>query len=205
WVDANANGYLDFGPGNDTNSFELQNGEVVRGFLKWDEWPIAKSDFDLGLYSETNKLLASSTTVQSGSQPPREALMYVNVTGAPQIVQWKIYGAKVLSTPRLDLFSTSTYGEPLHYQTAAGSIVDPATSPNALAVGALCWQNNSLEFYSSQGPTIDGRTKPDISAQDSMSSVTYGPFDGSCPSGFAGTSAASPTMVGAAALVKQAN
>ena len=38
-----------------------------------------------------------------------------------------------------------------------------------------------------------------------MSSVTYGAFDGSCPSGFAGTSAASPTTVGAAALVRQAN
>ena len=119
-------------------------------------------------------------------------------------VGWAIFGANVVSAPRFDLFSVGS-AIPLQYQTAAGSIVDPATSPGALAVGALCWQNNSLEFYSSQGPTIDGRTKPDMSAQDSMSSVTYGAFDGSCPSGFAGTSSASPTTAGAAALVEQAN
>jgi subtilisin family serine protease len=87
----------------------------------------------------------------------------------------------------------------------AGSVIDPATNAAALAAGAICWQTNSLEFYSSQGPTIDGRTKPDLAAQDSVSGATYGAFAGSCPSGFAGTSAASPTVAGAAALVKQAN
>ena len=205
WVDANGNGYLDFAPGDETNSFVLPNDAAVCGELRWDEWPTAKSDFDLGLYSSTtNSFVASSTVTQSGTQPPIEMpTCYQNTTGAAMTAGWAIRGARVVSAPRFDLFSIG--GIPLQYQTAAGSIVDPATSPGALAVGALCWQNNSLEFYSSQGPTIDGRTKPDMSAQDSMSSVTYGPFDGSCPSGFAGTSAASPTTVGAAALVKQAN
>src|SRR5262249_40602792 len=85
----------------------------------------------------------------------------------------------------------------------AGSIVDPASSSSALAVGALCWQSRQLEFYSSQGPTIDGRMKPDIVGHDSVSGATYGSFS-SCPSAFAGTSAASPEVAGAAALVKQA-
>ena len=205
WTDANGNDFLDFAPGDETNSFVLPNGAGVCGDLKWDEWPTAKSDFDLGLYSSTtNSFVVSSTTTQNGTQPPIEGVCYGNTTGAPMTVGWAIFGANVVSAPRFDLFSVGS-AIPLQYQTAAGSIVDPATSPGALAVGALCWQNNSLEFYSSQGPTIDGRTKPDMSAQDSMSSVTYGAFDGSCPSGFAGTSSASPTTAGAAALVKQAN
>ena len=73
-----------------------------------------------------------------------------------------------------------------------------------MAVGALCWQSRQLEPYSSQGPTIDGRIKPDIVGHDSVSSATYGTFNGGCPSAFAGTSASSPEVAGAAALVKQA-
>ena len=42
-----------------------------------------------------------------------------------------------------------------------------------------------LEPYSSQGPTVDGRVKPDLVGHDSVSSATYGAFEG-CPSGFAG-------------------
>ena len=204
FTDANGNGYNDFTPGDETNSLVLDRGEGVCGELKWDEWPSAKSDFDLALYSDSNQLLAQSTNTQNGSQPPVEQTCYQNLTGGLQTVGWMIFGAHVVSTPRIDLFSIGT-SESLQYQTAAGSIVDPATSPSALAVGALCWQNNTLEFYSSQGPTIDGRVKPDLAAQDSVSNGTYGPFFGSCPSGFAGTSAAAPTVAGAAALVEQAN
>jgi hypothetical protein len=49
------------------------------------------------------------------------------------------------------------------------------------------------------------RTKPDIAGQDSQSSATYGNFSGCGTTGFAGTSASTPTVAGAAALVKQAN
>ena len=75
-----------------------------------------------------------------------------------------------------------------------------APSPSARA----CWQSGGLEPFSSQGPTIDGRVKPDLAAADRMSSFTYGSFD-SCGGvgGFAGTSASSPTVAGMAALVKQ--
>jgi Subtilase family len=45
--------------------------------------------------------------------------------------------------------------------------------------------------------------KPDLVGHDSVSGATYGGFS-SCPSAFAGTSASSPEVAGAAALVKQA-
>ena len=54
------------------------------------------------------------------------------------------------------------------------SVTEPASSPAALAVGAACWQTGQLEDYSSLGPTIDGRPKPDLTAPDSVSTVTYG-------------------------------
>ena len=183
------------------NTFVWPNGEVICGFLRWDEWPAGVSDFDLGLFlSGANVLLASSEEEQTGSQPPFEELCVEQSTGADLTVFWAIRGYRVSTSPRLDLDSWSP---PLEYQTAAGSIAAPASSPATLAVGALCWQSKQLEPYSSQGPTVDGRVKPEIVGHDSVSGATYGAFS-SCPSAFAGTSASSPEVAGAAALVKQA-
>ena len=62
----------------------------------------------------------------------------------------------------LDLFSGPGG---LGYSTAGGSIGNPAESANRglLAVGAApFYDTNIIEPFSSQGPTPDGRTKPDI-------------------------------------------
>ena len=183
------------------NSFIWPNGMDICGFLKWDEWPSGISDFDLGLFlSGSNSLLAVSEGNQGGGQPPFEAMCWRQTSGRDLVVFWAIRGYRVATSPRLDLVSWSP---PLQYSVAAGSIATPASSPAAFAVGALCWQSRGLEPYSSQGPTIDGRTKPDIVGHDSVSGATYGGFS-SCPSAFAGTSASSPEVAGAAALVKQA-
>ena len=183
------------------NSFVWPNDSDICGFLKWDEWPSASSDFDLALVlSGANRLLAISDDEQGAGQSPFEAMCVHQASGQDLVVFWAIIGYHVVSSPRLDLVSWSP---PLQYEVAAGSIATPASSPAALAVGALCWQSRGLEPYSSQGPTIDGRMKPEIVGHDSVSSATYGRFEG-CPSGFAGTSASSPEVAGAAALVKQA-
>ena len=187
--------------GDQGNTFVLPSGVEVCGFLRWEEWPAGVSDFDLGLFlSGANVLLSASAGDQTGSQPPFEGLCYEQSTGVDLMVFWAIGGYRVTSSPRLDLESWSP---PLQYWTAEGSIADPASSPAALAVGAICWQSRQLEFYSSQGPTIDGRMKPELVGHDSVSGSTYGAFS-SCPSAFAGTSASSPEVAGAAALVKQA-
>jgi subtilisin family serine protease len=200
--DTNGDKYEDFAAGDEGNTFTLRNNEVVCGYLRWDEWPYGASDFDLALVqSSTFQPIGASTIVQNGSTPPIEGVCAVNTTGADASVAWVIYGSRVVSNPRLDLFSTH---DPIQFFVPAGSIIDPATNAAVMAAGAICWQTSGLEFYSSQGPTIDGRPKPDIAGQDSVSSATYGTFS-SCPSAFAGTSAASPTVAGAAALVKQAN
>lgn len=183
------------------NTFIWPNGTDICGFLKWDEWPAGVSDFDLGLFlSGANALLAVSEDDQGGGQPPFEAMCYQQTSGRDLVVFWGVRGYRVASTPRIDLVSWSA---PLQYAVAAGSVATPASSPATLAVGALCWQSRTLEPYSSQGPTIDGRVKPDIVGHDSVSGGTYGGFS-SCPSAFAGTSASSPEVAGAAALVKQA-
>src|SRR5262249_8130542 len=77
---------------------------------------------------------------------------------------------------------------------AAGS--SPANAPNE---SCLNTSSTTIEFFSSQGPTIDGRVKPDISAIDGVSVTGAGKF----PTPFFGTSAAVPHMGGVAALLLQ--
>jgi len=60
--------------------------------------------------------------------------------------------------------------------------------------------NTTVEFYSSRGPTIDGRTKPDVSAIDGVSISGAGSFGTT----FFGTSAAAPHAAAVAALTAQA-
>ena len=192
----------EFASGDEGNTFVFPNNATICGFLRWDEWPAAISDFDLLLVrSDTLQIVGASDDEQTGSQPAVEGLCARNTSGANVTVAWFIGGWNVRSNPRLEIFG---FAPPLQYQTAAGSMLEPATSPAALTVGALCWQTRQPEAFTSQGPTVDGRTKPDIAAHDSVSGVTYGPFFGCGTSGFAGTSAAAPEVAGAAALVKQA-
>jgi hypothetical protein len=60
--------------------------------------------------------------------------------------------------------------------------------------------HQTVEFFSSQGPTIDGRMKPDIAAIDGVSVTGAGSFENP----FFGTSAAAPHVAGETALLLQA-
>jgi hypothetical protein len=78
--------------------------------------------------------------------------------------------------------------------------MDPASAHGAFTVGAVnqaVWQNPNpaIRGYSSQGPSTDGRQKPDLVAPDGTASLTYGVSSG--------TSFSAPTTAAAAALLMQ--
>ena len=83
--------------------------------------------------------------------------------------------------------------------SSSGSITNPAESanPGMLTVGAAPWDDvDSIEDFSSRGPTPDGRIKPDLVGADCGETASGdGPF--------CGTSQASPHVAGMAALVRQ--
>lgn len=188
-------------PDDEANEVHLLAGGCV--FLKWDDWPASGQDFDLFLLqpSETgpDELVDISESEQDGSQEPIEAVC-ADVEGSYYV---SIGSFAATQSPRFDLVVTE--GHSLEHSEPAGSVVEPASSPAALAAGAACWETGALEDYSSRGPTIDNRTKPDLLGPDAVSTETYDPSAADCTAGFAGTSASAAHVTGAAALLKQAN
>jgi len=83
--------------------------------------------------------------------------------------------------------------------TTAGSVPSPADARGAIAVGAVDWRGDRLRRYSSQGPSPDGRLKPDLVAPTDTSLL--GPNG---VRGVGGTSNAAPNAAGAAAILMAA-
>ncbi len=201
------NTFHDFAQGDEGINFTLAPNQQACAFLKWDAWPTTTTqDFDFGIYdAATFELVAASATdqVTLNSSPTEEACVLAPPEGQEYFVAIERYAG---TTPRLDLFLD---GAPFdQYRVAGGSLIEPATAPEVLATAAICWHDGALEPYSSQGPTIDGRVKPDLAGFDSNSSATYGAFNlspGCGVSGFTGTSAAAPHVAGVAAILQQQN
>ncbi|GJM25166.1 MAG: hypothetical protein DHS20C16_15810 [Phycisphaerae bacterium] len=96
--------------------------------------------------------------------------------------------------------------EGVHTPEGYRSIAPPAGAKNTIAVGAVNSDDDSATFFSSWGPTDDGRLKPDISApgcqNDGDGGVTSTVVGGGYNT-FCGTSMATPTATGVIALILQ--
>jgi len=148
--------------------------------------------FDIVIQNRNNAAIAKHLNLYAFSpECAQQALQTLNPTGDP-------YRAKVNFNTR----SQSVAAE----SDAGGGVI---------SVGAICSgssaalskdpyscndpNHDQAEFFSSLGPTIDGRTKPDIAAIDGVSVTGAGSFENP----FFGTSAAAPHVAGIAALTLQ--
>lgn len=179
----------------------VQSGQAISIFLKWDNWPVTSEDLDLYLWNATEIVGRSEIDQSTLIRPPTEQLTYVNTTAAPVTVWIEIREFSAVAPGELDMLIFGHSG--LEYPVRSGSIADPAFSPHTVAVGASCFNMASIEGFSSLGPTIDGRIKPDFVSADGVLTRAYGGTNGACD-GFIGTSASAPHVAGLAALIMHA-
>lgn len=191
--DRDYDGWLEFAPGREELLIKADFPGSIELYLTWDDWPRTAQDFDLFLYDAQGRLVASSQNYQTGSEEPTEQIEYV--AWAPGAYRARVLARRVSrSNIRLKIFNLSQ--QALDPNVPEGSILTPADARGAFAVGAISvrsWKTGPQEPFSSQGPTSDGRIKPDIMGPDGVSSfaLTY----------FSGTSASAPHVAGAAALL----
>ena len=184
----------DFTRGDETNIIQTSSGEDIYIYLTWNDWPTTSQDYDLYLFVLFGSDLvpiADSTNRQTGTQPPTESIVLQNAL--PNTYYIAIYRYNATEDKELKIFS---FSHSLQYQTPTHSLSAPADAAGVVAVAAIDqanWQTGPQEDYSSQGPTTDGRTKPDISGPTNVATFTSGRQGG--------TSGATPHVTGAASLL----
>ncbi len=190
----------EFSSGQNFNTIALTAGTQSSLILNWDAYPKSKVDYDLYLYNgnpDAGGTVVASSTNKPGAGPnggiePIEIITYTpSVTGTYYIVVRK--ASSSTSNLRLTLFSN---GPDLGVKTAASSILQPSNCVNVIGVGAVSL-SDSIDWNSSAGPTTDGRAKPEVTGPTGVQT--------SRTSSFGGTSAATPHVGGAVALLRAQN
>ena len=200
------------------NAFALHEGETFAIFMRWDDnWGQADCDLDLLLFKSQRDadgrytLVGRDITPQDGSPGsiPLAGLISRGEISASQagVYFLAIIKAETCTDDPAWIQLTAWIEDDLQYYSPGHHMGNPEESrnPGMLAVGAThYWNTSTIAAYSSHGPTMDGRTKPDITGIACGRTVVYpsGAVDGG-QCWFPGTSQAAPHVAGLAALIRQ--
>ena len=183
--------------GDETLNITAAASDSIHVYLTWDAWPGTNQDYDLYLYDSSDNLIDSSLNPQTGTQLPTEEIIYSVPVDGDGTYHLVINKSHATTNHRLEVYSAYHNLTPA---VSSSSLLSPADADGAIAVGAIDqsdWATGSQELFSSQGPTNDGRIKPDICGPDGISNDVNGTFFG--------TSASCAHVAGAAALILSRN
>jgi subtilisin family serine protease len=212
WTDVNHDGFLEFvGGGAVTEMLPVAIGGGATVRLRWDDpYGHSNHDYDIALvtsdfaqnpdFSESNPaVLAMSADAQLGAGDPVET---INVDLPEPVLLYLVVrhdpASPESATQRMFVWNRQGIVDPT-FVNASGSLSLPADARGAVTVGAMNWESRGLEGFSSRGPTADNRVKPDVVGPDAVDTASLG------AGAFTGTSAATPHVAGAAALLLSRN
>jgi hypothetical protein len=186
--DADGDGWLTLGGAE--RVYLNDSGSLASVSLRWDE-PFGAAAVDLALHVEDGGVACGvSDEAQRGAGDPFEAASCVGVSLASARVR-QVGGG---SAEGLMAWIYSPGGVGGVELATSGTLTLPADARGALSVGALPVGDDTPAAYSSQGPTDDGRLKPELVGPSGVSTLSFG------AGGFEGSSAATPHVAGLVAL-----
>lgn len=197
WLDANGDGHLDF-DGDGRLKIWLDPSTSGRSiYLSWNQHrSCGKTDIDAVLYDPQGRIAYRADRQQRSTAdqcaPVERIRVEVETAGFYELEVTLMRGV----TADLEVSVMSPGGNV--DGAVGGGIPDPGASPLALTVGAvsaLDYLSAPVERFSSVGPTYGGYAKPDLVGPDRLSTSAFG------SGAFSGTSAATPAVAGALAVV----
>jgi len=169
--------------------------------FRWDDaWGASNIDLDLYLFNADHSACGNhSLGPQDGDENPIEdASCQTNADW----VYAAIYNPFDVDLSGLSgwLYTSNYLDEGEWDADMPTTLTLPGDTVEGISVGAVdIPETDAVAYYSSRGPTEDGRVKPDFVAPASTSTETYG------NRGFPGTSCAAPHAAGVAALALSAS
>ncbi|EGG42864.1 Subtilisin-like serine protease [Candidatus Nitrosarchaeum limnium SFB1] len=180
---------------------QTKNRVPIMIYLNWNDGLGDFSDFDLVLVDPLGKIVDYSANTQTSKSQKTENIFYVPQMAGLYTLGISYAGAfksldDVHSYSELELFSVNNN---IEYPIAASSAVVPSDANGVIVVGAVSNKDGILESFSSQGPTNNGKTVPNVVGPNGVTTIAY---NGNL---FYGTSATTPYVAGIAALMLDAN
>ncbi len=198
FTDADGDGNHDVLPGEPKLMFKAGHNATFQIYFDWDDYEKTTIDLDLFLFREDKgffKLVGKSAKNHTGYTGASEFIYMPKMpAGVYALVMARSKSGPKPGNVRLRVLNKSTKTSTLSVHHKNNNVYDPASCKGVLAVGALrhgLYEKGPLENYSSYGPTVDGRQKPEVVAPTGVSTSK---------GWFFGTSAACPHAAGALAL-----